>query len=32
MESGNIDMLQTDANSLGEWAVEYELKVNLGKV
>jgi hypothetical protein len=31
MESGNIYMLQTDLNSLGEWEVENELKVNRGK-
>jgi hypothetical protein len=28
MDSSNIDMIQRDLNSLGEWAVENEIKVN----
>ena len=31
MDSSDIDRLQTDLNRLGEWAVENELKINLGK-
>ena len=30
--SSDIDKLQTDLNRLGEWAVENEMKINLGKV
>ena len=31
MDSGDIDKLQTDRNSLGEWAVESEMKINPDK-
>jgi len=31
MDSSDIDKLQMDLNRLGEWVVENELKINLGK-
>ena len=31
MDSNDIDMLQTDLNRLGEWAVENEMKINPDK-
>jgi hypothetical protein len=31
MDNSDIDKLQTDLNRLGEWAVESEMKINLGK-
>ena len=31
-DSSDIDSLQTDLNRLGEWAVEYEMKINPGKI
>jgi len=31
MDSSDIGKLQTDLNRLGEWAVENEMKINLGK-
>jgi len=30
-DSSDIDKLQTDLNSLGEWVEENEMKINLGK-
>ena len=30
MDSSDIDKLQMDLNRLGEWAVEYEIKINPG--
>ena len=31
-DNSNIDKLQTDLNRLGEWAEEYEMKINPGKI
>jgi len=31
MDSADIGKLQTDLNRLREWAVENEMKINLGK-
>lgn len=31
MDSSDNDKLQMDLNRLGEWVVENELKINLGK-
>ena len=31
MDSSDIDKLQMDLNSLGEWVVENEMKINPGK-
>ena len=31
MDSSDIDKLQADLNRLEEWAVENEMKINLGK-
>jgi hypothetical protein len=30
-DSKDVDKLQTDINKLGEWALENEMKINLGK-
>ena len=32
MNNSDIDMLQRDLNSLGEWVVENEMKVNTVKI